>query len=110
MNTFNLKSVKIMDLLLHFQIYFTQEPLISIKKNEGLITAISPSSYMCLLLEICKILLHVSSWSNKNFLELLLTCTCRDRMSADNILLKTFESIDAATDRCLAEYLGSLLE
>ena len=38
MNTFNLKSVKIMDLLLHFQIYFTQEPLIPVKKNEGLIT------------------------------------------------------------------------
>jgi hypothetical protein len=33
MNTFNLKSVKIMDLLLHFQIYFTQEPLIPIKKK-----------------------------------------------------------------------------
>ena len=62
------------------------------------------------LLEICKILLLVDSWSNEDFLELLLTCTCRDRMTTDDILLKTFESIDATADSCLAEYLCSLLE
>ena len=62
------------------------------------------------LLEICKILLLVYSRSNEDFLELLLTCTCRDRMTADDILLKTLESIDATADRCLAEYLCILLE
>ena len=62
------------------------------------------------LLEICKILLLVDSRSNEDFLELLLTCTCRDRMTADDILLKTLESIDATADCCLAEYLCGLLE
>ena len=62
------------------------------------------------LLEICKILLHVGSWSDQDLLEFLLTCTCWDRMSADDVLLKTFESVDAAADSCLAEHLGSLLE
>ena len=65
---------------------------------------------MYYLLEICKILLLVNSWSNEDFLELLLTCTCRDRMSADDILLKTFERVDASADSRLAEYLGGLLE
>ena len=63
-----------------------------------------------ILLEICKILLHIGSWSNQDLLEFLLTCTCRDRMSADDVLLKTLESVDAAADSCLAEHLGSLLE
>ena len=58
------------------------------------------------LLEICKVLLHVGSWSNQDFLEFLLTCTCRDRVSADDIFLKTFEGIDTATDCSLAEYLS----
>ena len=62
------------------------------------------------ILEICKVLLHVGSWSDQNLLEFLLTCTCRDRMSADDIFLKTFKSIHAASDSCLAEYLCSLLE
>ena len=62
------------------------------------------------LLKICKILLSVCSRSNKNLLELLLTGTCRDRVSADNVLLKTLESIDTTSDSCIAEYLCSLLE
>ena len=62
------------------------------------------------LLEICKVLLSVNCRSNEDFLELLLTCTGRDRMSADNVLLKTLESIDTTADSRLAEYLGSLLE
>ena len=62
------------------------------------------------LLEICKILLLVNSWSNENFLELLLTCACRDWMTADNVLLKTLKSVNSATDCSLAEHLGSLLE
>ena len=66
--------------------------------------------YMYDLLEICKILLHIGSRSDQDFLEFLLTCTCRDRMSADDIFLKTFKSIDAAADCCLAEYLCCLLE
>ena len=70
----------------------------------------SASFDICDLLEICKILLLVYSWSYKDFLELLLSCTCRDRMTADDILLKTLESIDATADSCLAEYLCSLLE
>ena len=65
---------------------------------------------MYYLLEICKILLLVNSWSNEDFLELLLTCTCRDRMSTDDILLKTFECVDTSADSRLAEHLGSLLE
>ena len=62
------------------------------------------------LLEICKILLSVYCWSNEDFLELLLTSTGRDRVSADNVLLKTLESVDTTTDSRLAEHLGSLLE
>ena len=62
------------------------------------------------LLEICKILLLVNSRSNQNLLELLLTCTCRDRMTADNVLLKTLESVDSTADSSFAEHLCSLLE
>ena len=65
---------------------------------------------MLSLLEICKVLLHVGSWRNQDFLEFLLTSTCRDWVSADDIFLKTFEGIDTATDCSLAEYLCSLLE
>ena len=70
----------------------------------------SSDSIYEILLEICKILLHIDSWSNQDFLELLLTCTSWNRMTADNILLKTLESVDSASDCCLAENLGSLLE
>ena len=62
------------------------------------------------LLEICKILLSIGSRSHEDFLELLLTCTCRDRVSADDILLKTFKVVYATSDSGLAEYLGCLLE
>ena len=62
------------------------------------------------ILEICKVLLHIDSWSNQDFLEFLLTGTSRDRVSADDILLKTLEGVDSATDCSLAEHLGSLLE
>ena len=50
---------------------------------------------LCDILEISKILLHIGSWSYQYFLEFLLTCTCRDRMTADYILLEAFKSIDA---------------
>ena len=69
-----------------------------------------PSSIYGDLLEICKILLDICCWSNENLLELLLTGTCRDWMSADNVLLKTLESINTTADCSLAEYLCSLLE
>ena len=47
-----------------------------------------PSVYMFIdLLEICEILLNICCRSNENLLEFLLTGTCRDRMSADDILL-----------------------
>ena len=62
------------------------------------------------LLEICEILLHVGRRSNQDFLELFLTGSCRNRMSADDVLLKTFEGVDTATDCSLAEHLGCLLE
>ena len=42
MNTLNLKSIKIMDLLLYFQIYLTHGRIIHIKKNKGLMSDISP--------------------------------------------------------------------
>lgn len=70
----------------------------------------SSDSVYEIMLEICKILLHIDSWSNQDFLEFLLTGTCRDRVSADDILLKALECIDAAADSSLAEHLGSLLE
>lgn len=74
-------------------------------------TCIKPGfSYHVVMLEVCKILLHVGSRSHKDFLEFLLTCTGRDRVSADDIFLKTFKGIDTATDCSLAEYLCSLLE
>ena len=62
------------------------------------------------LLEISKILLIVVCLSDENLLEYLLSCTSRDRVSADDIFLKTFEVVNAASDSCLAEYLCSLLE
>ena len=62
------------------------------------------------LLKISKIVLHINCRSNKNLLEFLLAGTGWDRMSADNVLLKTLKSIYAASDRCLAENLGCLLE
>ena len=89
----------------------TLSPLLPITIYEKRTTCQSSSSNICRdLLEICKILLHVHSRSNEDLLELLLTCTCRDRMSADDILLKTLESIDATADSRLAEHLCSLLE
>ena len=68
------------------------------------------TSVMLILLEICKILLHINCWSNQNLLEFLLACTGWNRMSADNILLKTLKSIDTTSDSCLAENLSCLLE
>ena len=62
------------------------------------------------LLKIAHRLLVLFHRGYQDFLEFLLAGTCRDGMSADDVLLQTFEGIYAASDSCLAEYLRSLLE
>lgn len=62
------------------------------------------------ILKIRQILLVFIRLSHENLLERLLTCTCRNGVSADHIFLQTFEVVYAASDGCLAEHLGSLLE
>ena len=62
------------------------------------------------ILKVCEILLVLVRLCYENFLECFLTCTCRYRVSADDIFLKTFKVVYSASDRCLAENLCSLLE
>ena len=62
------------------------------------------------ILKVCEILLILIRLRHENLLERLLTSTCRDRVSADYIFLQTLEVVYAASDSCLAEHLGRLLE
>lgn len=62
------------------------------------------------ILKIRQILLVFVWLSHEDLLERLLACTCRNGVSADDIFLQTFEVVYAASDGCLAEHLGSLLE
>ena len=71
---------------------------------EWLSTARSP------VLQFAHGLLVLFHRGDQDFLEFLLAGTCRDCMSADDILLQAFEVVDAASDGCLAEHLGGLLE
>lgn len=48
--------------------------------------------------------------ADDNLLELAQTCTCRDEVAADYVLLHTFECVALAADSCFVEYLGCLLE
>ena len=48
--------------------------------------------------------------TDDDVLELLLTGTCRDEMSADDILLESLEEIHTTSDGCLRENLRGLLE
>ena len=61
-------------------------------------------------LELAHGLLVFVHRGHQDFLEFLLAGTGRDCMSANDIFLKTFERIYAASDGCLAEYLRGLLE
>ena len=79
--------------------------LLSIRKRLTFLT--DQSSH---ILKVCEILLILIRLRHENLLERLLTSTCRDRVSADHIFLQTFEVVYAASDGCLAEHLGSLLE
>ena len=47
---------------------------------------------------------------NYNAFKFSLTCTGRNKVSADNVFLKSFKMIDSSSDGCLAENLGGLLE
>src|SRR5574344_1083475 len=47
---------------------------------------------------------------NHNLVVLPKACTCRNRMTANYILLKTLKCINLAVDCGLAQYLGCLLE
>ena len=48
--------------------------------------------------------------ADQDVLELLLTGTGRNEVTADDVLLEAFEVIDTTSDRGLAEHLGGLLE
>ena len=48
--------------------------------------------------------------ADNNILELFLTGTCRNEVTADDILLKTLEIIHTSADSGFAEDLGCLLE
>mgnify|MGYP003303535384 CR=1 FL=1 len=62
------------------------------------------------LLELSEVCSDFLLRSDQDFLEVLLAGTCRDSVSADDILLKTLEIVYAAADSSLGENLGSLLE
>ena len=47
---------------------------------------------------------------NHQLAELAQTSTCRDKVTADNVLLHTLQIIDLALDSRLVEHLGCLLE
>ena len=61
-------------------------------------------------LEVIHFLEIVLLAADYDILEFLLACAGWNKMTADHILLKTLEIIDARTDSGLAEHLGSLLE
>ena len=75
----------------------------------------SPAGCLCSLvmkepLEFAHFLFVLILASDDDVLELLLTGTGRNEMTADDILLETFEVIDTGSDGRLAENLGCLLE
>ena len=45
-----------------------------------------------------------------NLVELALTCTGRDEVTADDVLLHTLETVALAVDGSIVEHLGGLLE
>ena len=66
--------------------------------------------YVYTLLEVVHLFEVVFLAADYDILEILLACTGWDKVTADDILLKTFEVIDTGADCSLAEDLGSLLE
>ncbi len=78
---------------------------------------VTPSLIKCIALysafplQFCKIVGRgLGNRRHKDFLEILLTCTGRNRVTADDILLQTFEVVDTAADCSFAEHLGGFLE
>ncbi len=53
---------------------------------------------------------HLVVASDDDVLVVLETCTGRDQVTADDVLLEAFEVIDATADSGFAENLGCLLE
>ena len=67
---------------------------------------------LCLLLSLFGLnhSLVIIHRGNNKFLILPLACTGWDRMTADNVLLKTLQSINLTVDSSLAKHFGCLLE
>jgi|GEM_PF-4878547 len=63
-----------------------------------------------LSLEFVELLCKFVLASDDDVLVGLETCSGRNQMSADDILLKSFEVVNAAADCSFAEDLGGLLE
>ena len=55
-------------------------------------------------------LLEVSLKTYDKIIIVAKTCTTRDRITGDDILLEVYEIIGLSLDSCLVEHLGSLLE
>ena len=53
---------------------------------------------------------EVVSAANYQVVEVALTCTCWDEVTADDVLLHALQIIGLAKDGCLVEHAGGLLE
>ena len=61
-------------------------------------------------LKVVELLCEIVLASDNDILVCLQTGTGRNKVSADNVFLKSFKMIDSSSDGCLAENLGGLLE
>ena len=81
-----------------------------IKKGDSYFYEPPDNYYEGNLLKVIHFLEIILFAADHDILEFLLAGAGRNKMTADHILLKTLEIIDARTDSGLAEHLGSLLE
>ena len=62
------------------------------------------------ILPVCLHTLIFFLRANDEFVEIAETCTCRNQLTKDYVLLQTNEMIHLSADCCLVENLGGLLE